>query len=287
MANGNPRPAQTPLQQRLAARPALTPAQSQAGVYHGEVSGAEAMGYANTSSMAGVAAASQRIPMMVPLEQSWRSYGGLGSDEKALLTQIMNAKRGPGKWGVQELEGVWASGVQGAQFMNSWSGTPITPLEWLQDQYLNGGAVTGGSSGSGGGGGGGGSGGYSGPTTSYQNSVSVQITNPDTAASLADDVLSKYLGREANSKERSRFIAALNAYEEKNPTNTSSTTVSTPNKAGHSVTSNSSSRTTGGADQAAFAKEWAQSQEGASEHQAVGLLDSFMQALENPMDVVR
>jgi hypothetical protein len=112
----------------------------------------------------------------------------------------------------------------------------------------------------------------------------VQLTNEDTAAALVDDTLSKYLGREANSKERSHFLHALNKYEAKHPTISDSTSVS---QSGGGVSNTSStSRTRGGADQAQFAKTWAQAKEGSSEHAAAGLLDSFMQALENPMDVV-
>jgi hypothetical protein len=40
--------AQTPLQQRVNARRRLTAEQGGSGIYHGEVSGAEAMGFSNT-----------------------------------------------------------------------------------------------------------------------------------------------------------------------------------------------------------------------------------------------
>lgn len=120
---------------------------------------------------------------------------------------------------------------------------------------------------------------------SQSTSVAVQLTNEDTAAALADDVLSKYLGREANRRERSSFVKALNRYEEKNPTISQSTSV--VSSGGGVTSSQSNSKTRGGADQQQFAKTWAQSKEGSSEYAAVGLLDSFMAALENPMDVVQ
>jgi hypothetical protein len=120
--------------------------------------------------------------------------------------------------------------------------------------------------------------------TTNQESVSINLTNAETATRLADSALSTYLGREANKSERQAFLKALNRYEEKNPTYSSSTTVS---QSGGGVTNSSSrSRTQGGTDPTQFATDWAQAQEGSSEHQAVGLLDTFMKAISNPMDVV-
>jgi hypothetical protein len=269
MAGGRPYPVTTPLAQSLSYRPRLTQEQAAAGVYMGDMTGAEARGYSDTSSLAGVQRSSEIIPVMVPQQEAWRSYGALSPENKERLFSVMNAKRGVGGWGLQELEGVWASGVQGASFMGNWSGTAITPLEWLEDQYLNDGTATGGVGSRPGGGGGGGGG--------SSTSVSMRLTDPDSATALVDDALTRYLGREANGRERAAFVTALNRYEQANPTVTQAVS------GGGSV----SSVTRGGANPSQFARDWAQSREGAAEHEAATtFFDAFLSAIENPMDVM-
>lgn len=115
-----------------------------------------------------------------------------------------------------------------------------------------------------GGGGGGGAGGVA---------TNVNLTDPGTAHALADQMLSQYLGREANPQELALFKQALAANEMANPQ--------------QRVSAGSSSVTSGGFNAQEFAKEWAMGQKGVPEYQAATtFLDTFIQSLSDPTKVV-
>lgn len=123
--------------------------------------------------------------------------------------------------------------------------------------------------------GGGGSGGIS---RSTSRTESVDLTNPLSARSLADQALAKYLGRGATPAEFEMFTKALNAAERKSPNVSMTTSVTSRGAGGASSRTKSMSR--GGVDKGRFAEEWAMSQEGAAEYAAATtVLDSFMKIL--------
>jgi hypothetical protein len=121
-------------------------------------------------------------------------------------------------------------------------------------------------------GGAGGAGG--GPKTTTSRSESVNLADPSTARGLIDATIAQYLGRNPTDTEYANFTAALNAAQKKNPSITQSVTTS------GGGTSSSRSMTKGGMDEAQFAREYAQSQEGVAELSAATTgLDSFIDAI--------
>ncbi len=122
--------------------------------------------------------------------------------------------------------------------------------------------------------GGAGGGGGGGPRTTRSVSESVNLADPSTARGLIDATISQYLGRNPTDTEYANFTAALNAAQKKNPSITQSVTTSGVG------TSSSRSVTKGGMDEAQFAREYAQSQEGVAELSAATTgLDSFIDAI--------
>lgn len=123
--------------------------------------------------------------------------------------------------------------------------------------------------------------GYTGPVTTRQRSVS--LTSATAANRLIDTALQGYLGREATTVEKERFLKALNVQERANPS--ISTTVQDMNDEGSYQTISRTDR--GGFDQAEFADRFAKSQEGYAEYQAsTTYLDAFIGALENKSRVI-
>lgn len=232
--------------------PPITPEAAASGVYSGTQ-------YDYVGGSQGVAAKD----VFVPLQQAWGGYGAFSPEEEALMVQIMNAKRGVGQWGKQEISSVYADGIGMSNYIVASTGRRVTPLQALSDFYLKGEDIPGYEAPSTGRKGGGG--GYSGPVTQ------TRLSDPMTAESLLDNSLRTYLGRSATPKEKDKFLQALNSYERKNPT------VTTPAGTGFTVT-------TGGAQPSVFAEEYAQAQEGAAEFQAATTyLDSFLKSLGNPV----
>jgi len=255
----------TPLSQRLNL-PLLTPQQAAAGLYMGE-----------SPVMRGPGVTYE--PQFVDPNESWKSYLTLPQAAKDRLAKILDAKRGAGNWGMQEMDGLWSTGIQGSMYATQMTGQRKTPMDVLEDFYLRGDtSVFGpaGPSGGSGGGSGGGGGGYAGPTTQ----VSLSLTDKDTAATLLNNSLEQYLGRSASVKERRAFLNALNAHEAANP----QVTVNTPNAGSHTNTSVGQ----GGSNPAQFAEDYAMKQPGSEEYlMATKYLDGFMQSLQNPADVVQ
>jgi hypothetical protein len=255
----------SPLQQRLAGLTARPGAFTDRGVYLG-----------TTIRGAGLA-----IDTFVPRQTADAGFAQLQGKDSRLFNAVMDARYGAGQWRESWKGSLWKEGVKGSLAVGE-QGQRINPLEYLQMAYLgdpnaSGKGASTGASGSGGGGGGGGGGGSS----AFQN-VAYSITNPETAESLVNATLRQYLGREAKPKEQVAFRKALNAFERQNPSVTQGMTTA---GGGMSRTTQTSS---GGVDQAQFAEDWAQSQEGAGEFQAATqLLDSFMSALDNPLDIVQ
>ena len=121
-------------------------------------------------------------------------------------------------------------------------------------------------------GGTGGGGGGGGPFRS-ENTV-VNLTNSQKAQEILNNALSVALGRRASASENRAFLAALNLREQENPTKTVTEGVSSGRN------STSSTTTTGGFDNVAFADKFARSQEGYAEYQAATTqMDNFIQAL--------
>jgi hypothetical protein len=128
------------------------------------------------------------------------------------------------------------------------------------------------------------SGGGSGPKygTSVDTAISVPHTDPDTAKGLVNQALSTYLGKEASPEELDKFIASLQQHSAENADMTTRTTTTSPGG------STQSSQSTGGINAQQYAVDWARAQEGSAEFQAAsGYFDEFIQAIQNPMDVVR
>jgi hypothetical protein len=116
-------------------------------------------------------------------------------------------------------------------------------------------------------------------TTTTSN---VDLTNPEQASSLVNQVLAARLGRDATEGEKKDFLAALNAAEKKTPKKTTTTTTTSAD--GSSVTSNSTS--SGGIDAGAWAQEWSMrhNRDEAGSFQALGTyMPLFFQALEAPI----
>lgn len=252
----------TPLNDRFGI-PRVTAEAASQGVYMGSrysyTPGAAATGEAKgTSGRATVGVDDQFIGGT----DIYAGYMALPPEGQQILVDVLNAKRGVGNWGQQEMAGVWADGIAASRLIVSQTGQRVSPLEALRDFYIGNKKVPGLSGKKAGGGGGGG---YSGPVTQ------TRLTDPTTAESLLDTSLKNYLGRAATGKEKSEFLRALNRYEAENPT------VTTPMGKGGSVT-------TGGAQPTVFAEKFAQAQEGAAEYgAATTYFDAFLGALGNPV----
>lgn len=249
----------TPLNDRFGI-PRITPEAASQGTYLGSRYSYTPGSAEGTSARATIAADDQFIGGT----DIYAGYMTLPAEGQQILVDVLNAKRGVGNWGQQEMAGVWADGIAASRLIVSQTGQRVSPLEALRDFYIGNKKVPGlGDKKKAGGGGGGG--GYAGPVTQ------TRLTDPTTAESLLDTSLKNYLGRAATGKEKSEFLRALNRYEAENPT------VTTPMGPGGSIT-------TGGAQPTVFAEKFAQSQEGAAEYQAATTyLDSFLGALGNPV----
>lgn len=247
----------TPVTSRLGLSqlPRLTEQQAAQGVYFG------------TS----VQYSASNIPVpqdtFIPTNESWTTYGMLDEQARATLVQIAQAKypswNGDPSW----LKGLYSEGIGMSRNWTMYAGERVNPIDALYRAYVQGDTrfLEGPGAAGPGGGGGGGGGGYSGPV------VQTRVTDPDTADYIADQALRTYLGRSASQAEAAAFRRALARHEVQNPT----VTQSTPG----------SSTTVGGSNAQAFAEEWAQSREGASEHSAaVGFLNTFLSSLGNPVE---
>lgn len=138
---------------------------------------------------------------------------------------------------------------------------------------LNAYAKSGSGSGSGGAGGG-----YSGPVTSKSKQTSVNLTDPTSARGLVDAAMTQYLGRRPTQKEYANFLQQLNSMEEKNPSVTTQTSVTTPGVGSSSTVAKS--KTTGGSNAQQYAVEYARGQEGAAEYTAATTVaDAFISLL--------
>lgn len=209
---------------------------------------------------------------------AWSGWMNLPPAGKQQFDAIVNYVY-PNGASLTQRQDLWSKGKMNSDYIVRTSGQRVDPLAALS-MAIQSGNIPGGESRGGGGGGGGG--GYNGPTTTNAISKSTNLTNPDTARGLVDTALSKFLGREATKHEQAQFMQALNAHEMKSPTITQQTTTSTP--VGHDTNVSQQSMSQGGVDPAQFAEEWAQSQEGASEHSAaVGFLNTFLKSLGNPV----
>lgn len=173
------------------------------------------------------------------------------------------------------LDGFLAKTVRNAYAVQQSTGLMVDPLSYWDYYRQSGGPgldVQRQRDAAGGGGGGGGI------SRSTSRTESVDLTNPLSARSLADQALAKYLGRGATPAEFEMFTKALNAAERKSPNVSMTTSVTSRGAGGASSRTKSMSR--GGVDKGRFAEEWAMSQEGAAEYAAATtVLDSFMKIL--------
>lgn len=257
----------TPMSQVINTKP-VDPNVAKGNIYFGQQNysytpGAAAQGGKPGTSAAATFTAEDRF---LPKNESWTWYSGLDEGGKKLLYQIAEAKYG--YWEKDFIPGLASEGVQMSEFAGG-QGRRVSPLQALYDFYLAGDTSIGvpgsGSSASGGGSRGGGGG----PAVT----ASVNLTDPGTAKTLINQTLQQYLGRSASQKEIEKFTAALNQAEMANP-----------KQANIVGTTQISS---GGFNPATFAQEYAQAEEGAAEYQAATtFLDSFIGALENPIQVV-
>lgn len=166
------------------------------------------------------------------------------------------------------INAAWQDAIQRSQQQTYYTGRGVSPFDIMRSG-ITGYAGGAGSSGTGGAGGG--------PTSVYAEDV--KITNPMTAERLLDETLQKYLGRAARPAESEAFRKALTAYERDNPT-------ITQQKSTGGANSRQSSVQRGGTDAAAFAQDFARSQEGAAEVAASSTyLNAFMESLSNPMEL--
>jgi hypothetical protein len=123
----------------------------------------------------------------------------------------------------------------------------------------------------------------SGSGSSFRSTVN--LTDPGTAKILVDQALTQYLGRKASEQEINEFRKALTAQEMSNPNTVQAGTTTT--KKGKKTTSSASLVQGGGFNPQAFAEQYALGQEGAAEYQAATtFLDTFMNSLGNPNEVV-
>lgn len=185
----------------------------------------------------------------------------LSNGEQQLLFQMMDSYIGPGKWNPQNITADWTRAVDIAAQAYSQSGIRISPFEVFQNtaaQYAAYLRRTGQSPGGGGG---------------SATVSSVSLTNEGDARTVLNQAMTAYLGRQASSDEIDEFVAKLNEQERANPV------VQTQ--------SESSVVRTGGFNPSTFAEDFARSQEGSAEFTAAtSLLDSFIGALTNPVDVI-
>lgn len=225
----------------------------------------------------------------IPKEQAWTLWQSLDQSGQKRLSSAMNALF-PNGWDQTYIQKQWSRAVMGSERELVQNGIRVSPLEMLEIM-AGGGAVNKNGASGGSGGGGGGSGSSS--STSTNTTRQVQLTNPDSARQLVNNALDTYLGRRATPEESQAFLRALNQHEQENPnvqtTTTASSSTATKGKGGtvSSSTSSTSVDGSGGTSPSQFAEDWARAQPGSAEYQAsTTYLDAFMQALQNPMDVV-
>lgn len=87
---------------------------------------------------------------------------------------------------------------------------------------------------------------------SITNTQAEPLTDPEEASQLLEDVLTERLGRAPTEAESAAFLAALNAKQRQNPTSTTTTYTKDPASGQY----NTSSTTTGGVNEDAFADQW-------------------------------
>lgn len=104
------------------------------------------------------------------------------------------------------------------------------------------------------------------PDLKKQTQTSIDIYSPSQARGLIRNVLMQQLGREPTEDEFADFRDALNDEQRENPV--TSTTRYAYDEYGRAVDSTTTSR--GGIDEGEYATQWAQSQPGWAEWQAVG-----------------
>lgn len=192
--------------------------------------------------------------------------------QKALYASAQRFK-GYENVSAENMDSFLATTVANAYSVQQTTGMLVDPLSYW-DYY----ATTGGPGlkdfGAEGAGAGGAGGAGGGPKTTTSRSESVNLADPSTARGLIDATISQYLGRNPTDTEYANFTAALNAAQKKSPSITQSVTTS------GGGTSSSRSVTKGGMDEAQFAREYAQSQEGVAELSAATTgLDSFIDAI--------
>lgn len=230
----------------------------------------------NTTTLAGVqkASANGEGQAWFTVDAAKSQVWAFQPEEMARLGDTVSRGLGWDARGQQDaLIGKWSAWVDRAAYESRITGKKVTPWEvgerWADTSVASGLAAAGG-----------GSDGWAGRT----RSVTMNLTDPDSANAILDTSLQTYLGRRATPEESAAFRAALTKHERMNPD------VQTTVRTGTSKDGTQRVVAKGGTDASQFASEWARGQEGAAEFQAASsFMDAFMNALDNPdtMDVVQ
>lgn len=209
----------------------------------------------------------------------WRSQRPQGDTRYDEIVSIMRATGylGARANSLTSIEDAWTAVLEdGASLFNANKPGQSDVMEYLYGLLRENGDQSGGD----------GSGSGSGSGSGFTSTV--DLTDPGTATALVDNALSQYLGRRASDKETQQFRAALRAMEMANPQTATVETVKTKGKDGKPSTSTSAVVRGGDFNPQVFADEWAASQDGAGEYQAVTtFLDAFMGSLGNQAEVVK
>jgi len=205
-------------------------------------------------------------PVYWDVSSGKKRFDILNREQQDNLIASMDSAYGKGKWKYADMRKGWDAALDMSASYKAAYGQDVSVFDTFAARAKansSNGMTMGGVLGGGGAGG-----------VSSSISKSVQLTDPTTARGLIDNALSSYLGRKANTKEQQAFFKALNVQEQRNPTITSTTSVSGKGS------SSSSSTTTGGFSPSTFAQEWAAGQEGSGEFQAAtSLLDTFIKSI--------
>lgn len=122
--------------------------------------------------------------------------------------------------------------------------------------------------------------GFTGSRTSV--SKTVNLTDPETARALVNQVLSKALGREANADEVREFGSALSAYESANPS-VSTTTQQFEDGVGTDVSTSTTGGTTGLGSEQVLTDKARMSPEYGAFQAAAPLFNALMSAIASPV----
>lgn len=164
--------------------------------------------------------------------------------------------------------------LKAGQLSSDWAdaGKHYTPMEVLQ--FLAGGK------GSGPGGLPGFGGNKTQTSTSHGTSVSYNLSDAATAKALTDHVFEAALGRKATDQELAAYKAALNAYEQANPSVSSHSSTTTYDSSGNSTTSDSQSQRNAGATAEGRAQTIQDKADATPEAQAYQTSSLFDQAMK-------